>query len=74
MPRSEAELAASLARIEQLAGSGRIAEALELARELATRFSHSAIAHYQHGVLLAASGREPEALGGLRALGRAGSR
>jgi tetratricopeptide (TPR) repeat protein len=60
--RSEAELAASLARIEQLAGSGRIAEALELARELATRFSHSAIAHYQHGVLLAASGREPEAL------------
>ncbi|NUP94618.1 MAG: tetratricopeptide repeat protein [Planctomycetaceae bacterium] len=57
-----AEFASSLARIEQLAGIGRIADALELANALATRFSHSAIAHYQHGVLLAASGREAEAL------------
>lgn len=59
---TEADLASSLARIEQLAGIGRIADALELARVLATRFSRSATVHYQHGVLLAASGREPEAL------------
>lgn len=55
-------LEAGLAQVERLAGEGRLPEALELARELAARDADSAVAHYQHGVLLAACGRESEAL------------
>ena len=61
-PQSEAELTSGLARIEPLAMAGRLPEALDLASSLAARFSDSAVAHYQHGVLLAANGREPDAL------------